>query len=901
MNLKYTTPISLGLTLSLACSHLASAQAQPELIDMVELGKETFHAKGCVECHSVIQGDTSFKTGPNLYQTFQLKPAQHQVIDTDSNKTISLAADFLYLQSSLSNPASHLAINTQGDIKGIAYQPIMPAYSKAIMSTQEKRSLYDYFLTLNPKEKAGPAKRMVEKGKQPPYNPDTAADSVNARDTTVVYRAFVNNGTSARGIHIGQTNAQNYSFDPSTLGIDAIWTGRFLDIRGEIKGRGGKQSKMGIDSRPWPKQYKSILAPLTTKGKPFSAALLNSYATDLPTDTQAFADKLPSITGKLTSYTTTDKPTISYTLDGNQVNLTFVIDTNGTLNATITGELKQPLTLTFPPKAFKNIQASTGKIDNQKGTWTLTTLSTPVTWTAIPNNPITGEDKGKLLPQVINSPFAWTPSNNKGQDIIQGFSITEAQGPTYASETTPLFEPLAIEFEQDGTPVIGSRAAGIWKIKNNQWQPYALGAYDVLGLTIMPDGDLIVAQKPEISRISDTDKDGTADTYQTLTDQFRFAGNYHAFNHGPAIDKDGNIHFNLNIQHAGDRVYSIPKGSDMKHSAYKAGGKYMGASGGYRGWNMQLTTDGKTIPYASGLRSPAGLAFSPDDKLYYTENQGEFVGTSRLYVIEKDKFYGNPSGLIDLPGETPATLDKRRDELINNRQLPSVLFPHALVANSPGHPVWDTTKGKFGPFTGQIFVGDQTLSNIHRVSLETVNGIEQGCVLPFVTGLPSGAMRLTFSPTGEMWVGQTGRGWASKGGNLAALQKITWDNKTSQAIHRIEARKYGFEIFFTQPVDKSTQDTYNSTVIESWYYENSSTYGSKQHDKTQQEIEATRWSTDNKSVQIAIKDFTKTNLRPTPSATPRLYRINLKSTAFGSNHSDFQSTAYYTLITIPKK
>lgn len=894
MKLKYSSSITFGITLVL-CN---IAKSEPELIDMVELGKETFHAKGCVECHSVINGDASFKTGPNLYGIFQQKPIQHKVIEPNTKKTISLSADLLYFQTSLSSPANHLAINPQGS----AYQPIMPAYSKAIISSQEKRSLYDYFLTLNKKENAGPAERMVEKGKQLPYNPDTAPDSINARDTTVVYRAFVNNGTSARGIHIGQTNSQNFTFDPSSFAIDSIWTGRFLDIRGEINGRGGEQSKMGIGSRQWPKEYKGILRPLTTKENPFSAALTNSYATDIPTDTEAFADKLTSITGKLAGFTTGDKPTISYTLDENRINLTFTINTDGTLHASITGKLKQPLTLTFPSTAFNKIQVNTGTINPTKGTWTITSLNstTPATWKATPKNPTTGENKGKLLPQITNSPFAWYPSKHKGQDIIQGYTITEAQGPTYASGSSPLFEPLAIDFQQDGTPVIGSRAAGIWKIKDNLWHPYALGAYDVLGLNIMPNGDLIVAQKPEITRISDRDKDGTADTFQTLTDQFRFAGNYHAFNHGPAIDTKGNIHFSLNIQHAGNRKYRIPKGSDQEHSAYKAGGKYMGASGGYRGWNMQLTTDGKTIPYASGLRSPAGLAFSPDDKLYYTENQGEFVGTSRLYLIQKDKFYGNPCGLIDLKGENSKTLDNRRDELIANRQLPSVLFPHALVANSPGHPVWDTTKGKFGPFAEQMFVGDQTLSNIHRVHLETINGIEQGCVLPFVTGLPSGAMRLTFSPTGEMWVGQTGRGWASKGGNLAALQKITWDKKDSQAIHKVEARKYGFEIFFTQPVAKADQDSYNSTLIDSWYYENSSTYGSKEHDKNQQEVEATRWSADNKSVQIAVKDFTKTNLRPTPSATPRVFRINLKETAFGTKHSDFQSTAYYTLITVPE-
>ena len=44
-----------------------------------------------------------------------------------------------------------------------------------------------------------------------------------------------------------------------------------------------------------------------------------------------------------------------------------------------------------------------------------------------------------------------------------------------------------------------------------------------------------------------------------------------------------------------------------------------------------------------------------------------------------------------------------------------ILFPHNRVANSPGNPAWVTTN-KFGPFTGQLLIGDQTQSNLLRVS-----------------------------------------------------------------------------------------------------------------------------------------------------------------------------------------
>ena len=44
----------------------------------------------------------------------------------------------------------------------------------------------------------------------------------------------------------------------------------------------------------------------------------------------------------------------------------------------------------------------------------------------------------------------------------------------------------------------------------------------------------------------------------------------------------------------------------------------------------------------------------PDGRVWYADNQGDFVATSKLYVLRKDAFYGHPPGLVDLPGMTPA-------------------------------------------------------------------------------------------------------------------------------------------------------------------------------------------------------------------------------------------------------
>jgi len=244
---------------------------------------------------------------------------------------------------------------------------------------------------------------------------------------------------------------------------------------------------------------------------------------------------------------------------------------------------------------------------------------------------------------------------------------------------------------------------------------------------------------------------------------------------------------------------------------------------------------------------------------------------------------------------------KKAHDMLEQLETAVVLMPHSKVANSPGNPVWDTTKGAFGPFTGQIFIGDQTLSNIHRVHVETVNGVEQGSIMPFANELPSGPMRITFSPAGEMWIGQTGRGWASKGGNLSALQKIKWSGKVEQSIHRVEARKDGFEVFFNTEVSKEDQQSFDKTKVESWYYIDSHNYGSKELGKRNEKILASQWSRNGKSLKLKIDNFGEHRDKSKDVGhTSRVYMINLNDTKFSEGRSEFHTKAYYTLNEIPK-
>ena len=62
---------------------------------------------------------------------------------------------------------------------------------------------------------------------------------------------------------------------------------------------------------------------------------------------------------------------------------------------------------------------------------------------------------------------------------------------------------------------------------------------------------------------------------------------------------------------------------------------------------------------------------------------------------------------------------------------PAVWLPYRKMGQSPTDVMLDDSGGKFGPFDGQLFVGEFTQASVNRVYLEKVGGEYQGACFPF--------------------------------------------------------------------------------------------------------------------------------------------------------------------------
>ncbi len=432
---------------------------------------------------------------------------------------------------------------------------------------------------------------------------------------------------------------------------------------------------------------------------------------------------------------------------------------------------------------------------------------------------------------------------------------------------------------------VTTRRGEVWTISNPymkdglapSYKLFARGLHEPLGLAYH-DGSLFLAQRPELTRLTDLDGDGTADEYKTIY-PFHISGNYHEYAYGPVFDKDGKMVVTLNLAWIG-HMESMVK---------------------WRGWMLKISEDGKMEPYATGFRSPAAFGLNKNGDIFYAENQGDWIGSGYIMALEKGDFASNPAGLkwseelgspVKLKVEDIPDTGKPQFEVAKNIpgiKTPSVWIPHGYMGVSTSGMLLDDT-GEFGPFKDQIFVGDQGQSLINRVFLEKVKGVYQGAVFPFRKGFSSGVFRMCWGSDDSMFVGMTGRGWGTTGGELFGLQQLVWNGKMPFEMKAIRAMPDGFELEFTKPVDGSRARDVASYQLKTFTYEYHHDYGSPEINQGECTIRAIEISSDHKKVRLVIDGMRE----------GYIHVVDVKGVRSAEeNNPLLHSTGYYTLNRIP--
>jgi len=460
----------------------------------------------------------------------------------------------------------------------------------------------------------------------------------------------------------------------------------------------------------------------------------------------------------------------------------------------------------------------------------------------------------------------------------------------YRMSTLPVPEGVVLEVGgletlPDGRLAVATRRGDVWLIENpasaNGSQPhfskFAQGLHEALGLSYR-DGSLYTSQRSELTRLTDVDGDGRADNYETVY-SWPLSGNYHEYSFGPVFSPQGDMIVTLNLAWVG----------------------YGDSFVKWRGWMLKIAPDGTMSPIAAGFRSPSSFGYNLAGDLFYSENQGDWVGSGGISHVEVGDFMGNPMGLKwssepgspvkltknDIPdtGEPKFEVAKRVPHL----KTPAVWFPHTILGISTSAILVDSTRGAFGPFAGQLFVGDEGQSKIMRVYLEKVNGVYQGVVFPFREGFASGVFREVWGKDGSLYVGQTSRGWPATGRAPYALQRLVWTGKVPFEAQKVEARPDGFEITFTAPVDRATAGDPASYKLSSFIYKYHHIYGSPIINQLEHHVQSVVVSSDGMRARLVLDSLRQ----------GYIHEIRMSGVRSASGAPLLHDFGYYTVNQIP--
>lgn len=290
---------------------------------------------------------------------------------------------------------------------------------------------------------------------------------------------------------------------------------------------------------------------------------------------------------------------------------------------------------------------------------------------------------------------------------------------------------------------------------------------------IIADGpDLIVAHKPELLRLRDTDGDGRADLREVVATGWGYTDNYHDWTCGIVRDDQGDL--------------LVALGSDYTQKGRPA------ARAQFRGNVLRISPSGQMTPVATGLRYATGLALTLDGELLATDQQGEQNVFNELNAIRLGRRYGVPA-LHDPDKSAPS-------------EPPAVWIPHDWTRSVNGIATIPATAPRYA---GDILGCEYNNRLLIRLTTQLVDGERQGAVFPFSRPGPetssdtlSGPLSIAFGPQGEFCVGEIrDSGWLG-GLNVGSIVRFVPADDLPNGLKDILTTPDGLELVFHQPVDR---------------------------------------------------------------------------------------------------
>ena len=301
-------------------------------------------------------------------------------------------------------------------------------------------------------------------------------------------------------------------------------------------------------------------------------------------------------------------------------------------------------------------------------------------------------------------------------------------------------------------------------------------------------------------------------------------------------------------------------------------------------------------PFCGGLRFPMGLAVNKAGALFASDNQGHYNPFNEINHLVAGRRYGFINKLEAKPGFNPP-VESPAIELQHpwTRSVNGLCFLYTPDKVRAERKAAGLAENLFGPFEGHLLGCEFNYRSLFRMTLHEIDGEYQGAAFPFnefpAANQPTfeGPTVCEVAPDGDLYVGNLqDSGWGG-GRNTGSLVKLRPNDNLPAGMADIVATAEGFEIRFTQPVDRKLAAKREAYRVEMFRRISTPQYGGDDVDRQGVKIEKVTVADDGRSVRLAV-DKLKAGF---------VYEFHLENLAAGQKF--FPAEGFYTLKRLAKK
>lgn len=366
-----------------------------------------------------------------------------------------------------------------------------------------------------------------------------------------------------------------------------------------------------------------------------------------------------------------------------------------------------------------------------------------------------------------------------------------------------------IDFTADGRAVVVTFEGDVWMVsgidrtlEKLEWRRFASGLYEPLSVSVVRD-TVYVYDRQGIVRLRDLNGDGEADHYESFTNLPHQSGESREFPLGMAAKQGGGFYLAI-----GAALDLGPKTSPAIIKGFRAGSVQSGTV-------QEISADGRSIrTFASGLREPIIGSSALSGVLPASDQQGNFVPSTPIYLLREGGYYGVPA--------TAHRPDPPEPE------KPLLWIPHSVDQAGAGE-VWvshDRARNAMG-FGGDALVHlSYGRPGPFRVYVDSTRAGVQGAIIPLPGTYRAPTLKGRIGPgDGQLYLAGFSV-WGSKATEVSSLVRLRYTGRPSTIPLAVRAGMQGIVVRFATPLDAATAADAARFELKRWNYVRSQEYGS---------------------------------------------------------------------------